>query len=217
MQYCIGRLSRRTQLRSTVFDRIIDIRAVDLLQILILFLDGERDSMCANFAGFQVRTQRDVLVINLRIIALDHGKARHRFAEDRLDLPAFPILHFPIRLGDFSHRIMSKRRGNQVFIYAWHMLLGHFGQDAGECPVNIPVGTRLPERIDRRVKRMHERVHVGRGEIHLLVPGCRRENDIGIHRCRRHPEVKRYKQIQLAFHLIAPNDFFRLLLIVRVG
>ncbi|MNW53395.1 hypothetical protein D3C74_309560 [compost metagenome] len=140
MQDCIGRLSRRTQLRSTVFDRIIDIRAVDLLQILILFLDGERDSMCANFTGFQVRTQRDVLVINLRIIALDHGKARHRFAEDRLDLPAFPILHFPIRLGDFSHRIMSKRRGNQVFIYAWHMLLGHFGQDAGECPVNIPVG-----------------------------------------------------------------------------
>ena len=66
----------------------------------------------------------------------------------------------------------------------------------------------FPDRIDRRRQRMDEGVHVGGVEVVLLVPGRRRQHDVGIHAGRRHAEIERDQQVELSFRrLVVPDDF----------
>ena len=54
-------------------------------------------------------------------------------------------------------------------------------------------------------------MHVGGVEIVLLVPGRGRQHDVGIETARRHAEVERDDEIELAFgRRIAPDDLFGL-------
>jgi hypothetical protein len=57
---------------------------------------------------------------------------------------------------------------------------------------------------------VNERVHVGGGEVVLLVPGCRRPHDIGIGAGACHPEVDRGQQVELApRRLLSPGHLRR--------
>ena len=54
-------------------------------------------------------------------------------------------------------------------------------------------------------------MHVGGVEVVLLVPGRGRQHDVGIKTTRRHAEVERDDEIELAFgRRIAPGDLLRL-------
>ena len=54
-------------------------------------------------------------------------------------------------------------------------------------------------------------MHVGGVEIVLLVPGRGRQHDIGIEATRRHAEVERDDEIELALgRRVAPGDLVRL-------
>ncbi len=58
---------------------------------------------------------------------------------------------------------------------------------------------------------MDEGVHVRRVEIVLLVPGGRRQHDVGIDACRGHAEVESHQEVELAPRpLVAPDNFLRL-------
>ena len=59
---------------------------------------------------------------------------------------------------------------------------------------------------------MDERVHVRRVEVVLLVPRGRRQHDVRVHAGRRHPEVERDEEVELAFRrLVVPDDVLGLL------
>jgi hypothetical protein len=81
---------------------------------------------------------------------------------------------------------------------------GEVGEDAREAVERVEIGTGLPGRRDGRVEGVHERVHVGAGEVVLLVPRGRRQDNVG-EECRRgHPEVEREQQVELALRSLAP-------------
>ena len=64
-------------------------------------------------------------------------------------------------------------------------------------------------------QRMDEGMHVGGVEIVLLVPGRRRQHDVGIEAGRRHAEIERDQQVELSFRrLVVPGDLARLSLAV---
>ena len=70
----------------------------------------------------------------------------------------------------------------------------------------VEVGAGLPRRVDRRGERVHERVHVGGGQVVLLVPGRGRQHHVGEQRGGGHPEVQRQQQVELALgRLVAPD------------
>ena len=55
-------------------------------------------------------------------------------------------------------------------------------------------------------------MHVGRVEIVLLVPGRRRQHDVGVETTRRHAEIEGDDEIELALRRrITPDDLLRLL------
>src|SRR5690606_17569852 len=68
----------------------------------------------------------------------------------------------------------------------------------------------LPRRGDGGGEGVHERVHVGGGQVVLFVPGGGGQHDVGEQRGAGHPEVQAQQQIQLAGRrLVAPHQFLR--------
>ena len=65
----------------------------------------------------------------------------------------------------------------------------------GRCPSR---DLRLPAGRHRRLQRVDERVQVGGVEVVLLVPGGRRQDDVGVERRGVHPEVQIDDQVELA-------------------
>ena len=78
----------------------------------------------------------------------------------------------------------------------------------GKALVDFPVAARLPGRIDGRGQRVDEGVHVAGVEVVLLVPGGRRQHDVGIQTGRAHAEVQRDQQVQLALGRLRMPDHF---------
>ena len=159
------------------------------------------------------RSERGETLVEVGIVALDHGHRRHGLAGDRIDLALLPVLDVE-RLRDLAGGVVQDRRQHHVLFDA-----EHFRRDLrerlGDALVDVPVVARLPDRIDRRGQRMDEGMHVGGVEVVLLVPGRGRQHDVGIHAGRGHAEIERHQQVELSFRrLIVPDDFARLFLAV---
>ena len=88
------------------------------------------------------------------------------------------------------------------------------GELLGQQVEHVEVRLGLPRRVDRRGEGVHERVHVGGGQVVLLVPGGGREHDVGQQRGGGHPEVRGDQQVQLSlrrllvpFHVLGLEPF----------
>ena len=73
------------------------------------------------------------------------------------------------------------------------------GELLGQQVEGVEVRLGLPRRVDRRGEGVHERVHVGGGQVVLFVPGGGREHDVGQQGGGGHPEVGGNQQVQLPF------------------
>ena len=148
-------------------------------------------------------------LVEVRVVALDDGDVRRRLAGDQIDLAALPVLHTE-GLRQLGRRVMHQGREHDFALDA-EMAGADFAELLRESLVDLPVAARLPGRIDRRRQRMDEGVHVAGVEVVLLVPGRRRQHDVGIQASGAHAEVERHQQIQLSFRrLVVPDHFLRL-------
>ena len=78
---------------------------------------------------------------------------------------------------------------------------------AGDGAERLVVRAGFPRRVDGRAERVHVGMHVGAGQVGLLVPGGRGQHDIRQQGCRRHPEVDRHEQVELALRdVVGPGD-----------
>ena len=110
---------------------------------------------------------------------------------------------------------MQQRDRNDVLTDA-EVLLSQAAELKRQCLEGLVVGLCLPRRVNCRGERVQERVHIGRGDIVLLVPGSSRQNDVRQQGRGGHTEVRGDQQIQLALRcLLNPLHFVRQLL--RVG
>ena len=110
---------------------------------------------------------------------------------------------------------MQQRDRNDVLTDA-EVLLSQAAELKRQCLEGLVVGLCLPRRVNCRGERVQERVHIGRGDIVLLVPGSSRQNDVRQQGRGGHTEVRGDQQIQLALRrVLNPLHFVRQLL--RVG
>jgi hypothetical protein len=80
------------------------------------------------------------------------------------------------------------------------------GEPPGDQVEGVEVALRLPRGVDGRGERVDERVHVGGGQVVLLVPGRGGQNDVGEQRRRRHPEVGADEEVEFPFgNVLAPG------------
>ena len=104
---------------------------------------------------------------------------------------------------------MQQRDRNDVLTDA-EVLLSQAAELERQCLEGLVVGLCLPRRVNCRGERVQERVHIGRGDIVLLVPGSGRQNDIGQQGRGGHTEVRSDQQVQLALgSLVNPLNFLR--------
>jgi hypothetical protein len=96
-----------------------------------------------------------------------------------------------------------QRRGQDVAAGA-EVVDRQFADLVGDREEGVVVGVHLPGRGDRGGERVHERVHVGGGDVVLLVPGGRGEHDIGVQAGVGHPEVDRGEEVELAGGRLVP-------------
>ena len=76
--------------------------------------------------------------------------------------------------------------------------LGQRGDAPAEGLEDVVVALGLPRRVDRRGEGVDERVHVGAGQVVLLVPGGRGQQHVAEQAGRGHPEVDADQQVELA-------------------
>ena len=113
------------------------------------------------------------LLRDRRVVTFDHDQPRHGLTRNRFALTGFPVQHPSAGLSGGVGAIMQQRHRDDVLAFA-EVLLSQPGETARDPVKRLEVGLGLPRRRDRRGERMHERVHVGAGQVVLLVPGgCR--------------------------------------------
>ncbi len=184
--------------------------AVELLQKIDFMLGIPGHALAAIAELRHQRTERGEALVEIGIVALDHGHRGHGLARDRFDLAFLPFLDVQ-RLRDLARRVVHDRGQHHVLLDA-----EHFRRDLGEGLrdrlVDVPVAARFPDRIHRRGERMNEGMHVGGVEIVLFVPGRGRKHDVGIDAGRGHAEIERHQQVELSDRrIVMPDDLFRLL------
>ena len=112
-------------------------------------------------------------------------------------------------LSNLARGIVQQRDRDDVLADA-QVLLRHTRELECESLKGLVVGLCLPRRVNCRGERVQERVHIGRGDIVLLVPGSGRQNDIGQQGRGGHTEVRSDQQVQLALgSLVNPLNFLR--------
>ena len=117
-----------------------------------------------------------------------------------------PVFHLAKRLRHFGYRIVLHRPGNNILAFA-EILRGQPRKDPGKFLENLPVGLGVPTRRYRLRQRMDKWVHVGCVQIILLIPGCGRQDNVGISAGGVEAEIDIHKQIQLACGpLVMPLD-----------
>ncbi len=165
-------------------------RPVHTGELFHFFVGLERDSLDCRSELLDIGANGCQLGRDLAVVAFDNGQIRHGLARDRLALAGLPIEHHATWLHGLPGSVMQQRDGDDVFADAQVL-----GAHRRECPRHrherVVVGSGLPRRVDGGIECMHERVHVGRGEILLLVPSRGRQQDVGEQARRRHPEVHR--------------------------
>ena len=152
------------------------------------------------------RADGGVLAVDVVVVALDHHHAGCRLARDEVALALFPVLRRK-RLAQFSRGVVQQRHQHDVLAGA-QIRTTDLAEPFGDQLVDLPVGLAFPQRRDGLGQRVDERVHVGRVEVVLLVPGGRRQDDVGVQTGGAHPEVQHRHQIQLALfrHLVGGFD-----------
>ena len=184
--------------------------AVEALQEVDLVLGVPGHALAAVAELGHERPERREALVEVGVVALDHGDRRHGLAGDRLALAALPVLHVE-RLGDLGRRVVHDRGEHHILLDAQH-LRRDFGELLGDGLVDLPVAARFPHRVHRAGQRVDEGVHVGGVEVVLLVPGGGGQHDVGVDAGRRHAEVERHQQVELSFRrLVVPDDIARLL------
>ena len=137
-------------------------------------------------------------------VALDHRQPRHRLAGDRLALPLAPVAH--LGLGDLGRGVVLQRHGDDVLQRSRQVLRRQRADLFGDRLEDVPVALRLPAGGHRRLQGVDEGVHVGGGEVVLLVPGRRRQDDVGIERRGVHAEIEVDHQVELPLGRLLPPD-----------
>ena len=106
-------------------------------------------------------------------------------------------------LTQLSRGVVQQRHQHDVLACA-QIRTTDLAEPLGDQLVDLPVGLAFPQRRHRLGQRVDERVHVGRVQVVLLVPGGRGQHDVAIQTGRAHPEIQDRHQIQLALlgHLL---------------
>ena len=191
--------------------------AVALADLLVVLRRVPHVAMARRLAA-RIRAERDPLLIEFRVVDRVRGDVRHRLAGDRLALALFPVTHDAVGLCEFCLAVVPERGRGDVRVRGEARILCDGGDRLCERAVDVPVRPRLPERIDRRLERMDEGVHIRRGEVGLLVPRRRRQDDVGVERVARHAEIERDEEVELAVErtarlfelcLLTPLDLLR--------
>ena len=98
----------------------------------------------------------------------------------------------------FVRRIVSERSCNDVLHGLRQVNFSHLRHVGRQILEEFIVGTRIPRRVDRSIKGVHVGVHIGAGEVVLLVPGGRGKNDIRVQGGRGVAEVRGDHEVELA-------------------
>ena len=213
-------LARIVDRRHAVRDEVLvldDTVALADLLVLIRGIPGHRER--THLLG-DIRSERDPLLVRLRVVALDRHEIRHRLARDGLALALAPVAHEALRLSRLALAVVADWHSDEVFIRLELGFLGDLRDGLCERAEDIPVTLGFPERVDSGLERMDKRMHVRRRDIVLLVPRGRRQHDIGVECRARHAEVDVDEQVELALGsaarllellLLAPLDLRRAL------
>ena len=194
--------------RPSVGDAATD-RAVGGPQLVDLLVGDPVRPLDARAELLHQRPDRAPLLADARIVAIDDDQLRHRLAGNRLALAGSPVADLTERLGDLVGRVVQQRRGDHVAADA-EMAFGQLREPLRDPRERVPVALVLPWRRHRLVEGVDERVQVGRREVVLLVPGRRRQDDVGEERVAGHPEVDRGQQVELALRrLLVPVHLLR--------
>ena len=87
-----GGVNRRVEFR-LAFTRTFGSDFVQATQDFNFMLGFPRHAFTAVADFFKQRTNRGEFIINLAIIALNHGHRRHGFARNRIAFAFFPVFH----------------------------------------------------------------------------------------------------------------------------
>ncbi|CKR84480.1 Uncharacterised protein [Mycobacterium tuberculosis] len=148
------------------------------------------------------RSQGQPLVVDRGVVPLHHSELAHRPAWHRDFSGRQPITFGAIGICHLIRGVVLQRGQHHIGASAQMTFRQRTEstRDGGEC---VKVRTGFPRRIDRRTERVHVRVHIGTGQVGFLVPGRGGQHDIRHQRRRRHPEVDRHYQVELALWNVA--------------
>ena len=186
-------------------------------QVVDLLPELERDALGGRTEGVHERPEGVHLLGDRAVVALHLDQLRHGDARHGLALALLPVADHAVRVRHRVRGVVRERDGHDVPANP-EVGGGELAELLGNRLPGIPVGTGLPRRRDRRVERVHERVHVGGVEVVLLVPRGRREHDVGEDRRAGLPEVQREQQVELPVRgLVAPLHVDRALALRALG
>src|SRR3972149_3639970 len=179
-------------------------------------LSVEHDAVEA-VLGLRQRPERDVTVMDVRVIPFDNVQVRHCLSGDGFALSLLPVLDAAYgRLRDFAGGVVGKRGRHYVLHRFREVFLRHLGELLREELEGIPVALCFPVRSYRRAHRVYERVELCGVDVLLLIPVGRRKHYIRIGRGRGHAELERRYEVYLAYRslleiyllTIGLGDFF---------
>src|SRR3990170_1228357 len=166
--------------------------------VLIEVLAIEHDAVEAVLALLE-GSDRAVLLVDLRVIPLHDGEARHGLSRNSLALALLPVQHtIGGRLGYLARGIVHKRAHDDVLNRLLEVLLGQLGELLRDELEGIPVGLRFPVLLNGGAHGVNKGVELRGVDVFLLVPVSGREDDIAVSRGRVHTHVEVDQQVELS-------------------
>ncbi|OIQ72903.1 hypothetical protein GALL_454660 [mine drainage metagenome] len=182
--------------RSILGRAFFEHHAVEFSQRLDLVLRIPGDALAAVADLVHQRTQRGEAFEGVGIVVLDHGDLRRGLAGNQLALVLLPVAYRG-GLAEFSRSVVHHGGEDHVLFHS-QVADADLGERLREALEYFPIRARFPRGIDRRRQGMDEGVHVGGVEVVLLVPGRRRQGDVGEQAGGAHAEVERDQKVELA-------------------
>src|SRR5215831_17711459 len=159
--------------------------------------------------SLSARSKRREATVGVGVIAFDNRDLRRVNTRKQIALALLPVPYVGLR--KFARRVVLDRREHHIALDA-EVADRELGKTTRDGLVNLPVAARFPDRVDGGGQRMNEGMHIRRVEIVLLVPGRRRQHDVGVKTAGGHAEIEGDNQIKLALrNRIAPHHLLGLL------